>query len=155
MRWSFFFLAILAFASPFLSWSDELGAYEWYPGSGKLDASVLLHAGTGFDRGPRMSSTIDALCRRLGYRPLLYRYSGAREEGEGAFVACSFWVVSALHHVGRDEEAHELMSELTKVTNDVGVLAEMIDPDDRSFLGNLPQGLSHLALIGAALDLRS
>lgn len=137
-------------------WSDELNSYEWYPGSGKLDASILLHAGSGYDRGPRMTATIDALRRDLGCGPLLYRYSGARrDEQEGAFVACSFWAVSALHYVGRDTEARELMDQLVELTNDVGVLAEMIDSDDNSFLGNLPQGLSHLALIGAALDLQS
>ncbi|OBJ47085.1 glycoside hydrolase [Mycobacterium sp. 1423905.2] len=136
-------------------WSDELNSYEWYPGSGKLDASILLHAGSGYDRGPRMSATIDALRRHLGKGPLMYRFSGAREEQEGAFVACSFWAVSALHHVGRDAEARELMGQLVSQANDVGVLAEMIDIDDNSFLGNLPQGLSHLALIGAALDLQS
>jgi hypothetical protein len=63
--------------------------------------------------------------------------------------------VSALHHVGRDAEARALMAELVELTNDVGVLSEMIDPDDKAFLGNLPQGLSHLALLGAALDLES
>lgn len=136
-------------------WSDELGSYEWYPGSGKLDTSILLHAGSGFDRGERMSATIDALRNELGCGPLLFRFSGAREEREGAFVACSFWAVSALHHVGRSDEARELMKELVTLTNDVGVLPEMIDADDRAFLGNLPQGLSHLALIGAALDLES
>ncbi|MCV7010488.1 glycoside hydrolase family 15 protein [Mycobacterium gordonae] len=136
-------------------WSEALGAYEWYPGSGKLDASILLHAGSGYDRGPRMSSTVDALRRDLGSGPLLYRCSGAREQGEGAFVACSFWVVSALHYVGRGDEARELMNQLVTLSNDVGVYAEMIDPGDTAFLGNLPQGLSHLALIGAALDLQS
>jgi GH15 family glucan-1,4-alpha-glucosidase len=137
-------------------WSEKLGSYEWYPGSDKLDASILLHAGSGFDRGARMSATIDALRRELGSGPLLFRYSGAREdEHEGAFVACSFWAVSALHQVGRQSEARELMTELLGLTNDVGVLPEMIDPDDHAFMGNLPQGLSHLALIGAALDLES
>ncbi|MDT5147689.1 MAG: hypothetical protein QOC58_2334 [Mycobacterium sp.] len=137
-------------------WSEELGGYEWYPGSGKLDASILLHAGSGFDRGARMSATIDALRRELGCGPLLFRFSGAREdEQEGAFVACSFWAVSALHHVGRTDEARELMAELVTLANDVGVLPEMLDPEDHAFLGNLPQGLSHLALIGAALDLES
>jgi GH15 family glucan-1,4-alpha-glucosidase len=137
-------------------WSDELSSYEWYPGSGKLDASILLHAGSGFDRSDRMSSTIDALRRELGCGPLLYRYSGARdEEQEGAFVACSFWAVSALHHVGRTGEARDLMAELVALTNDVGVLPEMLDPDGYAFMGNLPQGLSHLALVGAALDLES
>lgn len=134
-------------------WSEALGSYEWYPGSGQLDASVLLHAGSGFDRGPRMSSTLDAIRRELGSGPWLYRFSGARERGEGAFVACAFWAVSALHHVGRSTEARTLMNELVRQTNDVGVLAEMVVPEDNSFLGNLPQGLSHLALIGAAMDL--
>jgi GH15 family glucan-1,4-alpha-glucosidase len=136
-------------------WSDELGAYQWYPGSGSLDASILLHAGSGFDAGERMSATIDALLRDLADGPLLYRFDGAREDGEGAFVACSFWAVSALHHVGRHAEAVALMNELVALGNDVGLFAEMIDPSDGAFLGNLPQGLSHLALIGAALDLRS
>jgi GH15 family glucan-1,4-alpha-glucosidase len=134
-------------------WSEELESYEWYPGSGKLDASILLHAGSGFDRGARMSATIDAIRHDLGTGPLVYRYSGAREECEGAFVACAFWMVSALHHVGRTDEARELMDQLVGLSNDVGMLAEMIDPADNAFLGNLPQGLSHLALIGAALDL--
>ena len=91
----------------------------------------------------------------LGRGPLLYRFSGAQAEQEGTFVACSFWTVSPLHYVGRDAEARKLMAELIELTNDVGVLSEMIDPDDNSFLGNLPQGLSHLALVGAALDLQS
>lgn len=134
-------------------WSDEIGSYEWYPGSGKLDASILLHAGSGFDRGQRMSATIDALTKELGSGPLLYRYSGAQQAGEGAFVACAFWKVSALHHVGRSAEARELFDELVELANDVGVLPEMIDPADCAFWGNLPQGLSLLALVGAALDL--
>lgn len=132
------------------AWSTELGAYEWYPGSGQLDASIVLHAVSGFDRGPRMSSTLDALRRELGHGPHLYRYSGADTE-EGVFLACSYWMVSALTLVGRAEEAHALMAELVSAPNDVGVLAEMIDPGTGAFLGNLPQALSHLALINAAI----
>ena len=133
-------------------WSDGRGAFTWYPGTDELDTSILLHAGSGFDVGPRMSSTIDALRAELGAGPLLYRYTGAAKE-EAAFVAPSFWAVSALHAVGRTVQARTLMDELVPLANDVGVLAEMIDPADGAFLGNLPQGLSHLALIGAALDL--
>jgi GH15 family glucan-1,4-alpha-glucosidase len=100
-----------------------------------------------------MSDTIAAL-QGAGTGPLVYRYSRAQSAGEGAFLACSFWMVSALHHLKRrSEEARQLMHELVGLSNDVGTFAEMIDSDTDAFLGNLPQGLSHLALIGAALDL--
>lgn len=135
-------------------WSDDLGAYVWYPGSDRLDASILLHAISGFDRGERMSRTLDVLRRELGAGPHLYRYSGAAEE-EGVFVACSYWAVSALQLVGRPEEARELMEELMSAPNDVGLLAEMIDPRTGAFLGNLPQALSHLALLNAAITLHT
>lgn len=133
-------------------WDDERGAYVWYPGSDGLDASILLHAISGFDRGSRMSSTIDALRDELGAGPHLYRYSGMKTE-EGAFVACGFWAASALHLVGRHDEAQQLMSDLVATPNDVGVMAEMIEPGTGQFLGNLPQALSHLALVNAALTL--
>jgi GH15 family glucan-1,4-alpha-glucosidase len=136
------------------AWSDSRRAYVWYPGTDELDASILLHAISGFDRGPRMSSTLDALRDELGRGPHLYRYSGMPTE-EGTFVACSFWMASALHLVGRRDEARALMAELVGVGNDVGLLSEMIDASDGSFLGNLPQGLSHLALINAAITLSS
>lgn len=134
-------------------WSEELGSYVMYPGSDRLDASVLLHAPSGFDRGERMSSTIDALTSALGEGPLLYRYSGVAAE-EHTFVACAFWRVSALACVGRHEEAIAAMDELVAHTNDVGLLAEMIAAGDGAFWGNLPQGLSHLALINAALMIK-
>ena len=131
-------------------WSEERRSYVWYPGSEKLDASILLHAISGFDRGERMRSTLDALRGELGRGPLLYRYSGAEKE-EGTFVACAFWLVSALMHTGRRDEAVELMDQLVPLANDVGLFTEMIAEDDHAFLGNFPQGLSHLALITAAL----
>lgn len=133
-------------------WSEQRQAYVWYPGSDQLDASVLLHAISGFDRGARMSSTLDALRNELGTGPHLYRFSGAAEV-EGTFVACSFWMVSALALVGRRAEAEQLMAELVEAGNDVGVFSEMIDPASGDFLGNLPQALSHLALMHAATTL--
>jgi GH15 family glucan-1,4-alpha-glucosidase len=132
------------------AWSEKIQAYVWYPGTEDLDASILLHAISGFDRGKRMSQTLDALKTELGHGPHLYRYTGAADE-EGTFVACSFWMVSALHLVGRTDEAHRLMDSLLGSVNDVGILSEMIDPDTGDFLGNLPQALSHLALINAAV----
>ncbi|MBO1751469.1 glycoside hydrolase family 15 protein [Actinotalea sp. BY-33] len=135
-------------------WSPELQAYVMYPGSDSLDTSILLHAHSGFDRTERMSTTIDALRRELGHGPHLYRYTGMREE-EGAFVACGFWGVAALAQVGRTEEARQWMDELLETANDVGIWTEMIDPGTGEFLGNLPQALSHLALIEAATALGS
>lgn len=133
-------------------WSERKQAYVWYPGTEDLDASMLLHAISGFDRGPRMSSTLDALRAELGAGPHLYRYTGVDAE-EGVFLACSYWMVSALYLCGREAEARALMDALTDTPNDVGVLAEMLDPATGDFLGNLPQALSHLALINAAITI--
>ena len=133
-------------------WSEERGSYVWYPGTDQLDASILLHAISGFDRGERMSATLDALRSELGRGPLLYRFSGADKE-EGTFVACAFWMAAALDCVGRRQEATALMDELVPLANDVGLFTEMIAEEDSAFVGNFPQGLSHLALITAALTL--
>ena len=133
-------------------WSEKLGAFVMHPDTEDLDASVLLHASSGFDRGSRMSSTIDALGAQLGAGPQLYRYSGAQHE-EFAFVACGYWRVTALACVGRVDEAISLMDALVEETSDVGLLSEMIDPEDGAFWGNLPQALSHLALINAAMTI--
>lgn len=134
-------------------WSEQRGAYLAYPGADMLDASVLLHAPSGYDRGERMSRTIDAVTEDLGAGPLLYRYTGADRE-EKTFVACAFWRARALACVGRHDEALALMEELVGLANDVGIYAEMIDADDGSAWGNTPQALSHLALISAALTIR-
>lgn len=134
-------------------WSTERAAYTFFAGDDQLDASVLIHAPTGFDRGERMSSTIDALTQDLGAGPLMYRYSGVDAE-EKTFVACAFWRVEALACVGRHEEALELMDELVGLSNDVGIYAEMIDAEDGTAWGNVPQALSHLAFLSAAMTIR-
>ncbi|ROP74966.1 glycoside hydrolase family 15 protein [Curtobacterium sp. PhB115] len=133
-------------------WNEELGHYVMHPDTDALDCSILLHAMSAFDRGPRMSATIDAIREQLQRGPLVYRYSGIEDE-ESPFVACSFWLVAALACVGRQDEARALMDEMVAQGNDVGLFSEMIS-EDGSFMGNLPQGLSHLALIQAALTVQ-
>ena len=134
------------------AWSEPRQSYVMYPGSEKLDASVLLHAASGFDRTERMSGTIDAIESELGRGALVYRYSGMQRE-EGTFVACAFWMAAALACVGRMDEARARMTELVALGNDVGLYSEMMDAETHEFLGNLPQGLSHLALINAAITI--
>ncbi|MCK6067286.1 MULTISPECIES: glycoside hydrolase family 15 protein [Microbacterium] len=134
-------------------WSEEAGSYVMHPGTTDLDTSVLLHAESGFDRGERMAATIDAITRDLGAGPLLYRYTGMDQE-EHTFVAAAFWRVSALACIGRHREAVEAMDDLVSRANDVGIFAEMIAEDDGAFWGNVPQALSHLGVVSAALTIR-
>ena len=132
-------------------WSASKRSYTFHAGTDELDAAVLLAGRTQFadPTGERFNTTIDAVCRELATGPLVYRYSGMREV-EGAFLACSFWVVNALTLAGRLDEAKDLMDELVGLANDVGLYAEEMDPSSKDMLGNFPQGLTHLALVTAA-----
>lgn len=133
-------------------WSEERGAYLQVPGSDKLDAAELLCSRRGYGdvNRERVAATLDAIRRELARGALVYRYSGQDTE-EGVFVACSFWLVEALARLGRLEEASELMEQSLAFANDVGLYSEEIEPTTGDFLGNFPQGLSHLSLIRAAV----
>jgi GH15 family glucan-1,4-alpha-glucosidase len=138
-------------------WSQRLGSYTRHAGGEELDASLLLGVLLGYESpdSSRLPSTVDTLRRDLGRGPLLSRYSG--EDGlrgaEGAFLCCSFWLADALARIGRLEEATELMEQLLALANDVGLYAEELDPRTSDLLGNIPQGLVHLALINAAVSI--
>jgi GH15 family glucan-1,4-alpha-glucosidase len=136
-------------------WSPQKQSYLRAAGAGgELDAAVLLAVLHGYaaPSDERMRATVDAIERELADGPLVRRYTG--DDGlagdEGAFVACSFWLVEALARIGRPAAAAELMGDLLALANDVGLFGEEIDPSTGAFLGNMPQGLSHLALISAA-----
>jgi GH15 family glucan-1,4-alpha-glucosidase len=101
-----------------------------------------------------MRRTLDAVDRELGAGPFHYRYSGSAQE-EGCFLACSFWMVHARALLGELDRARRNFEALaTALDRGVGVLPEMIDPRTGELLGNMPQGLTHLALVlaAAALD---
>ncbi len=133
-------------------WSETKRSYTFYAGTERLDCATLLAGRTGFCGRDdiRLHSTIDAIRAELGAGgPLLYRYSGMRGK-EGAFVACSFWLVEALTAAGRLDEARQAMDDMVARASDVGLFSEELDPDSGELLGNIPQALSHLALISAA-----
>ena len=138
-------------------WSVPKGSYVRHVGTDELDASLLLGVLFGYDDpcDEKLLGTVEAVRRELSHGPFVFRYSA--EDGlmgkEGAFLTCSFWLVEALALQGRRVEAKKLMEQLVPLANDVGLFAEELDPGTGAFLGNLPQGLTHLALIGAALSL--
>jgi GH15 family glucan-1,4-alpha-glucosidase len=138
-------------------WSTKKQSYVRHAGAEEVDASLLLGVLFGYEdpRAPRLRSTVDAVLRDLSSGPYVFRYRGSDglEGSEGAFLTCSFWLVEALALQDRHDEADKLMASLVELANDVGIFAEEVDPHTGEFLGNLPQGLTHLSLISAAMAL--
>lgn len=132
-------------------------------GSAKLDAAVLLMPAYGFMSwtDPHFVTTVEAIQRDLTEHGLVLRYATDAElanvDGvpgiEGVFLATSFWLVDALHEIGRPEEATALFERLLALRNDVGMLAEEYDPRAGHHLGNTPQAFSHAAVVTTAFRL--
>jgi GH15 family glucan-1,4-alpha-glucosidase len=139
-------------------WNENAGAFTQYVGSDALDASNLMLAITGFlpATDPRMIATIEATADRLtDDRGLVYRYrTEAGVDGltgeEGTFLLCTFWLAQALAMAGRLEQAREVFERAAAFVNDVGLLAEEVDPESGELLGNFPQAFSHIGLVNAA-----
>jgi GH15 family glucan-1,4-alpha-glucosidase len=136
------------------------GTFTQSYGSQALDASLLMIALVGFlpCSDPRVRGTVEAIGRELMVDGFIRRYipeqaNDGMPDGEGAFLACSFWYVDNLAMLGRREEAIELFERLLACRNDVGLLAEEYDPHARRQLGNFPQAFSHVALVSSALNL--
>jgi GH15 family glucan-1,4-alpha-glucosidase len=126
----------------------------------EVDASLLFISRVGFidPTDPRMLGTIEAIRTDLGHDGLLYRYDTRQTDdglpsGEGAFLACSFWLVEALALAGRVGEARALFDATIRRGNDVGLFSEEIEVESGAMLGNFPQALTHIALLTAALCL--
>ncbi|GHK05377.1 glucoamylase [Streptomyces sp. Y2F8-2] len=142
-------------------YDPDRNTFTQYYGSRALDASLLQIPLVGFlpPDDPRVTGTIDAVRAELSLDGLLLRYDLWHTDvdplpgGEGAFLACSFWLADALHLTGRTDEARELFERLVGLCNDVGLLAEEYDPVTGRQLGNFPQAFSHLGLVGTALAL--
>ena len=139
---------------------SELGSFVQAYGSRKLDASLLLIPAVGFlpPDDPRVRGTVAAIERNLMVDGFVLRYdtsdaSDGLPPGEGAFLACSFWLVDAYVMLGRTKDARDLLDRLIALTNDVGLLAEEYDPKARRQVGNFPQAFSHLALINSIHNL--
>jgi GH15 family glucan-1,4-alpha-glucosidase len=139
-------------------WNERAGAFTQYYGSTDLDASNLMMPIVGFlpADDPRMRATIDAIADRLtDERGLVYRYhteggvDGLAGE-EGTFLLCTFWLAQALAMAGQVDRARAVFERAAEYVNDVGLLAEEIDPDTGELLGNFPQAFSHIGLVNAA-----
>jgi GH15 family glucan-1,4-alpha-glucosidase len=127
------------------------GWFHQAVGHPEADAATLLVAASGLiaSNDERSTGTIDAVRSALERDGLLYRYrtSDGLAGDEGAFLLCSFWLLDCLIHAGRLDEADDLLKRLLEHANDVGLLAEEVDPASGELLGNFPQAFSHMALV--------
>jgi len=136
-------------------WSEQAGAFTQAFGSQELDASTLMMPMVGFlpATDPRMRATIDAIAERLtDEHGLVYRYraSDGLAGEEGTFLLCTFWLAQAQALAGEVEQARTTFEQAMAYANDVGLLAEEVDPARNELLGNFPQAFSHIGLVNAA-----
>ena len=136
-------------------WSDRAKAFTQSFGSDELDASNLMVSLVGFlpADDPRVLATVDATEERLtDQRGLVYRYRShdGLEGEEGTFLLCTFWLAQALAQAGQSVRARAVFERAAAFVNEVGLLAEEVDPVSGELLGNFPQAFSHIGLVNAA-----
>jgi GH15 family glucan-1,4-alpha-glucosidase len=138
---------------------QQRGVFTQAFGSTALDAAALQIPTIGFlpASDPRVLATIEAIDRDLGINGHIYRYRGddGLEGDEGAFVFCTLWMVTALARIGQVERARERFELVLSHANDLGLLAEELDPHTGEQLGNFPQAFSHVGIISAALAIEA
>jgi GH15 family glucan-1,4-alpha-glucosidase len=140
----------------------EKNSFVQYYGAKGVDGSLLLIPQVGFlpPEDFRVQGTVAAIERELMVDGLVLRYRTDENvdglpEGEGAFLACSFWLADVYAMLGRLDDAERLFEHLLSFRNDLGLLAEEYDPRAGRQLGNFPQGFSHIALVNTAHNLIS
>jgi GH15 family glucan-1,4-alpha-glucosidase len=131
-------------------WSEKAQAFTGAFDSDNLDAGVLLLPIVGFLPGDdeRVVATLDAIERDLSEDALVQRWTGSGDEG--AFIICSYWLAAGRAMAGQVDRAKEIFETVTGYANDVGLLSEEIDLQDKVLIGNFPQALSHIGLVNAA-----
>jgi GH15 family glucan-1,4-alpha-glucosidase len=138
----------------------DRNSFVQYYGGKELDASLLIISLVGFlpASEPRVRGTVEAIERHLVTDGFVARYPTTPEvdglpPGEGAFLACSFWLADNLELLGRHDDALHLFKRLLDLRNEVGLLSEEYDPWARRLVGNFPQAFSHVALVNTACNL--
>jgi GH15 family glucan-1,4-alpha-glucosidase len=141
-------------------YDQDLGHFVQSYGSKELDASLLLICSIGFlpPTDPRVSATVEAIEHGLVVDGFVQRYDTSKTNdglppGEGMFLACSFWLADAYQMLGRAQEAEALFERLLGLRNELGLLSEEYDPDQRRLVGNFPQAFSHISLINTTHNL--
>jgi GH15 family glucan-1,4-alpha-glucosidase len=141
-------------------WSAHRRSFTQEFDSDALDASILRMLQVRFlrDKDPRLHSTVRAIEQHLGEGVLVNRYrTDESEDGlrgdEGAFFLSSFWLVDALAHCGELEEAERRFERLLHFSSPLGLFSEEVDVRSGQLLGNFPQAFTHLALVGAAVNM--
>jgi GH15 family glucan-1,4-alpha-glucosidase len=142
-------------------WDETRQTFTQSYGSDELDASLLMLPLVGFLAAddPRVRGTVAAVERELCEEGLVHRYTQVDDSvdglppGEGAFLACTFWLADNYALAGRMSEARKVFERLLDLRNDVGLLAEEYDVERQRHVGNFPQAFSHVSLVNTARNL--